>query len=149
MGEIIDVPALVRDLAASAGAEPGSVAPSKMRADVLALLKDRITAGRTAAEAMLFEDGSGLFCAARLSALQDEIIRAVYDFALERVFVASNLSSGERVAVVAVGGYGRGTLAPGSDIDLLFLLPYKQTVLGEQVLEFLLYLLWDLGFKVG
>ena len=53
------------------------------------------------------------------------------------------------MAVVAVGGYGRGTLAPGSDIDLLFLLPYKQTPWGESVVEFILYMLWDLGLKVG
>jgi [protein-PII] uridylyltransferase len=48
-----------------------------------------------------------------------------------------------------VGGYGRGTLAPGSDIDLLFILPYKQTPWGEQVTEYILYMLWDLGQKVG
>ena len=53
------------------------------------------------------------------------------------------------MAVVATGGYGRGLLAPGSDIDLLFLLPYKQTPWGESVAEYVLYLLWDLGFKVG
>ena len=53
------------------------------------------------------------------------------------------------MAVVAQGGYGRGLLAPGSDIDLLFLLPYKQTAWGESVAEYMLYLLWDLGFKVG
>ena len=53
------------------------------------------------------------------------------------------------MAVVATGGYGRGLLAPGSDIDLLFLLPYKQTPWGESVAEYMLYLLWDLGFKVG
>ena len=53
------------------------------------------------------------------------------------------------MAVVAVGGYGRGTLAPGSDIDLLFLLPYKQTPWGEQIVEYMLYMLWDLGLKVG
>src|SRR5690606_4313876 len=46
-------------------------------------------------------------------------------------------------------GYGRGTLAPGSDIDLLFILPYKQTPWGEQVTEYILYMLWDLGQKVG
>jgi [protein-PII] uridylyltransferase len=53
------------------------------------------------------------------------------------------------MAVVATGGYGRGVLAPGSDIDLLFLLPYKQTAWGESVAETILYCLWDMGLKVG
>ena len=51
--------------------------------------------------------------------------------------------------MVATGGYGRGELAPLRDIDLLFLRPYKQTPRGEQIVEFMLYLLWDLGLKVG
>ena len=51
--------------------------------------------------------------------------------------------------MVATGGYGRGLLAPGSDIDLLFLLPYKQTAWGESVAEGILYCLWDMGLKVG
>ena len=55
----------------------------------------------------------------------------------------------ERLAVVATGGYGRGTLAPGSDVDLLFLLPYKQTAWSESVVEAMLYVLWDLKLKVG
>ena len=53
------------------------------------------------------------------------------------------------MAIVATGGYGRGLLAPFSDVDLLFLLPYKQTPWGESVVEYMLYLLWDLGLKVG
>ena len=53
------------------------------------------------------------------------------------------------MAVVATGGYGRGLQAPGSDIDLLFLLPYKQTAWGEQIAEAILYCLWDTGLKVG
>src|SRR3546814_11165087 len=53
------------------------------------------------------------------------------------------------LAVAAVGGYGRGELAPQSDLDLLFLLPYKRTPRVEQVVEFILYLLWDLDLKVG
>ncbi|KAB8313988.1 bifunctional uridylyltransferase/uridylyl-removing protein, partial [Tolypothrix campylonemoides VB511288] len=53
------------------------------------------------------------------------------------------------ISIAAVGGYGRGTLAPGSDIDLLFILPYKQTPWGEQITEYILYMLWDLGQKVG
>ena len=50
---------------------------------------------------------------------------------------------------MAVGGYGRGALAPGSDIDLLFLLPYKKTAWSESVVEAMLYVLWDLRQKVG
>ena len=53
------------------------------------------------------------------------------------------------MAVVATGGYGRGLLAPGSDIDLLFVLPYKQTASGKSVAEAVLYSLWDMGLKVG
>ncbi|RVB22530.1 [protein-PII] uridylyltransferase, partial [Mesorhizobium sp. M7A.F.Ca.CA.002.10.1.1] len=101
------------------------------------------------AERMLRDDGGGSACAARLSHLMDEIIRALYDFAVTHVYRVKNPSSAERMAVVAVGGYGRGTLAPGSDIDLLFLLPYKQTPWGEQTVEYMLYMLWDLGLKVG
>src|SRR5262249_1281788 len=47
------------------------------------------------------------------------------------------------------GGYGRGILAPYSDIDLLFLLPYKQTAWSESIAEAILYALWDMGLKVG
>ena len=50
---------------------------------------------------------------------------------------------------ISVGGYGRGELAPFSDIDLLFLLPYKRTPRAEQIVESILYVLWDLGLKVG
>ena len=53
------------------------------------------------------------------------------------------------MAVVAVGGYGRGTLAPGSDIDLLFLLPVQADAVGREVVEYMLYMLWDIGLKVG
>ena len=83
-----------------------------------------------------------------MSDAQDRLIRALFTLS-GRVYKAHNPSAAERIAVVAVGGYGRGTLAPGSDIDLLFLLPYKQTAWGESVVEFMLYLLWDSGFKVG
>src|SRR5690606_18304657 len=73
----------------------------------------------------------------------------LYDFTTGVVFPVANPSEAERLSVVAVGGYGRGALAPGSDIDLLFLLPYKQTPWGESVVEYMLYTLWDLGLKVG
>ena len=70
-------------------------------------------------------------------------------FATREVYPVDNPSGAETISIAAVGGYGRGTLAPGSDIDLLFILPYKQTPWGEQVTEYILYMLWDLGQKVG
>ena len=77
------------------------------------------------------------------------MVTALYDFTTVHVFRARNPTEGERLALMAVGGYGRGALAPFSDLDLLFLRPYKQTPHAEQVIEFMLYALWDLGFKVG
>lgn len=129
--------------------ETGGGASSKCRSGLLALLKKAVTDGRAHAEKLLIEDGSGLRCAKRISSLQDEIIGIVHRFALQHIYRVDNPSAGERMAVLAVGGYGRGTLAPGSDIDLLFLLPYKQTAWGESVVEYILYMLWDLSFKVG
>ena len=116
---------------------------------LLTCFKKVLADGHATAEKLLLEDGSGLKCAARLSSLQDELIGFIHRFALNHIYRVDNPSAAERMAIVAVGGYGRGTLAPGSDIDLLFLLPYKQTPWGESVVEYILYMLWDLGFKVG
>ncbi|MFA9229823.1 MAG: [protein-PII] uridylyltransferase [Microgenomates group bacterium] len=55
----------------------------------------------------------------------------------------------ERIAVFAVGGYGRNEMAPHSDVDLLFLTPWKITPWAESVIETMLYILWDLKLKVG
>ncbi|MGH7036787.1 MAG: nucleotidyltransferase domain-containing protein, partial [Stellaceae bacterium] len=81
--------------------------------------------------------------------LIDQIIRALYDLVTTELYPLPNPTASEHMAIVAVGGYGRGELAPYSDLDLLFLLPYKQTPHTEQVVESLLYVLWDLGLKVG
>jgi [protein-PII] uridylyltransferase len=149
LDELVDGAALRSDLTALTVKSDGDGSSVAARATVLQMLKDRIAAGRGAAEKMLMEDGGGTACAERLSHLMDEIIRALYDFAVTHVYRAKNPSAAERMAIVAVGGYGRGTLAPGSDIDLLFLLPYKQTPWGEQIVEYMLYMLWDIGLKVG
>ena len=145
---LIDGAALRAELTALTGESHDGSSP-KIRARALDLLKQAYASGLEAARLQLEEDGQGTKCAKALSALQDEIIRIIYDFAITHVFRSTNPSASERIAVVAVGGYGRGTLAPGSDIDLLFLLPYKQTAWGEQVVEYILYMLWDMGFKVG
>ena len=122
---------------------------AEARVQVLECLKTIVKNARNAAQAALEVDGNGRRCAAGLNLFQDELIRLVYDYTVRHVYRATNPSDAERMAVVATGGYGRGLLAPGSDIDLLFLLPYKQTPWGESVAEYVLYLLWDLGFKVG
>ncbi|HVQ11809.1 MAG TPA: [protein-PII] uridylyltransferase [Methyloceanibacter sp.] len=122
---------------------------SSLRAALVERLRQLVNEARAEARAQLERDGDGRACAEGLSAFQDALIRLTYDFTTNHVYSAKNPSSAEHMAVVAQGGYGRGMLAPGSDIDLLFLLPYKQTAWGESVAEYMLYLLWDLGFKVG
>ncbi len=119
------------------------------RAALLAVCKQVLAEARQQAETDLMNHAQGLRCAQNLCRTEDELIRAVYRFATEQVYPVDNPSRAETLALAAVGGYGRGTLAPGSDIDLLFILPYKQTPWGESVTEYILYLLWDLGQKVG
>jgi [protein-PII] uridylyltransferase len=112
-------------------------------------LKASLLEGRAAAERLLIKDRHGRRCAERLCFMQDEIIRVLFEFTTKHLYPVQNPSEAEHMAVVATGGYGRGVLAAGSDIDLLFLLPYKQTAWGESVAEAILYCLWDMGLKVG
>ncbi|WP_439533273.1 [protein-PII] uridylyltransferase [Polymorphobacter sp.] len=91
----------------------------------------------------------GLELASARAFLMDQLLRLAFDAIVGHLISGSNRTSGERIALVAVGGYGRGQMAPFSDIDLLFLTPWKQTAWGEQLIETMLYLLWDLGLKVG
>ncbi len=83
------------------------------------------------------------------SYLTDGIIRAVLHVAWTHLHKAPNPTEGERLALLAVGGYGRGEMAPHSDVDLLFLMPYKVTPWAESLIESMLYILWDLKLKVG
>ena len=122
---------------------------AKFRPILIERLKQLVAEARDAARRGLEADHKGRRCAAGLSHFQDELTRVLYDYTVAHVYRATNPSDAERMAIVATGGYGRGLLAPGSDIDLLFLLPYKQTAWGESVAEHMLYVLWDLGFKVG
>src|SRR6202795_3287675 len=112
-------------------------------------LKAELVAARATAQALLLKDRHGRRCAERLCFVQDEIIRILFSAATRHLYHSPIPSGAERMAVVATGGYGRGLMAPESDIDLLFILPYKQTAWGEQVAEAILYCLWDMGLKVG
>lgn len=120
-----------------------------LRAPILAALKAALEEGRAEIRERFFAGGTGDACVADAAALADGIVCALADFTVNHVFPTAEPTSAERVAIVATGGYGRGELAPYSDIDLLFLLPYKRTPRVEQVVEYMLYMLWDLGWKVG
>ncbi|MBI2718459.1 MAG: [protein-PII] uridylyltransferase [Rhizobiales bacterium] len=124
-------------------------ASAKLRPAVVTLLKETLEASRTEAERRLLADGRGTQCAERLAETEDQIIHALFDLASRDIFPPPLAGEAERIAVVAVGGYGRGTLAPGSDIDLLFVLPAKQSQRIQAIVEFILYCLWDIRQKVG
>ena len=81
--------------------------------------------------------------------LIDQLIRTIYEIAADHIYPAANPTATDQLCIVAYGGYGRGELAPKSDVDLLFVLPYKKTPRSEQIIEHTLYMLWDLGLKVG
>lgn len=121
----------------------------EVRLEVLAALRDALESGRTEVRRRFDERASGTVVVRSNCYLVDQLIRVVYDHVTTHLFPTANPSTGEVLSLVAVGGYGRGELAPQSDVDLLFLLPYKMTPRSEQVVEAMLYFLWDLNFKVG
>jgi [protein-PII] uridylyltransferase len=145
--QLIDELALARCLVAIASDQ--ETASTRLRPAVVEVVRDALAKGRAEAERRLLADGKGTACAINLAYILDRIICALFDVAVSKLFPASKLSEPERMTVVAVGGYGRGTLAPGSDIDLLFLLQGRQSPWSQSVVEFILYVLWDSRLKVG
>ncbi|MBX2856905.1 MAG: [protein-PII] uridylyltransferase [Rhodobacteraceae bacterium] len=123
---------------------------SSKRLAATKLLKSAFERGHTRIrQAFETELRSGARVSRSIAALTDDVVRLVFRFATEHLFYISNPTKGEHLSVVAVGGYGRGEMAPYSDVDLLFLTPYKDTAWSESVVEAMLYMLWDLRLKVG
>ncbi|MEW4468336.1 [protein-PII] uridylyltransferase [Parasphingorhabdus sp. JC815] len=123
---------------------------TKARPLILTLLQNALAAGRAEISRRLIEKpSSGHDASAAQSFLIDQLVRIIHDVAVGHQYPVSNPSSSERLAVLAVGGYGRGEMAPHSDVDIAFLTPYKRTSWTEQAIEAMLYWLWDLGLKVG
>jgi [protein-PII] uridylyltransferase len=147
LDELIDVRAVAADLESLAETHSGG--GRELRSALAQRLKTALLEGRAKAEQLLLKDRHGRACAERLCRLEDEIIRLLFEFARKHLYPSENPSEAEHMAVIATGGYGRALQAPGSDIDLLFLLPYKQTAWGESIAEAILYCLWDTGLKVG
>ncbi|MEM9221262.1 MAG: [protein-PII] uridylyltransferase [Pseudomonadota bacterium] len=119
------------------------------RPKILARLKEARASALKECEDTLFRTRSGIMAASRLAEGQDIIVQALFRFAAEQLYPTAKTSTGGQLSVVATGGYGRGLLAPGSDIDLLFLFPYRPTPWTESMVETILYMLWDMRLKVG
>ncbi len=145
--EIIDrrkIHAVLDDIAAQ------DIPEDQKRAALLETLKNAHKEGSEVIRSRFETKGfSGTDTVSAQSYLMDQIIRIIFDYATAYSVRRGVPTTGERISVVAIGGYGRGELSPLSDLDLLFLLPYKQTPYTEQLVEFMLYLLWDMGLKVG
>jgi [protein-PII] uridylyltransferase len=138
----------LRHVLSSTLAELPDKSPLAMRVRASELIRNHLEQIRKEAEAQLVATGKGTACAKLLSDREDDIIRSLFDLACNDVFPDAR-SAAQSVAIVAVGGYGRGTLAPGSDIDLLFVMPSKGDPGVTKVVEFILYALWDARQKVG
>ena len=79
------------------------------------------------------------------------MLRHLWNSAWE-THLRSHIGTAPRIALLAVGGFGRGELNPYSDIDILFLYPdngAKTTAQVNDIVQHILYMLWDIGFQVG
>ncbi len=146
--EILDTSGLDRRVDAIVPREQAD--PLAVQGALRTLFKQVLEEGRAVIRRRFLDGASGGdACVAEQAYLMDQVIYAIATVMTGRLYPAPNPTMGERLSIAAVGGYGRGELAPFSDIDLLFLLPYKRAPRVEQVVEATLYLLWDLGLKVG
>lgn len=93
----------------------------------------------------------GAGAAKKIAVFTDVMVRAIVDLAVRATIGAGTVESGTlpSFAIAATGGYGRGLLAPFSDIDLLFLVAEESAERAHPLIEYVLYFLWDLGVKVG
>ncbi|MEQ7873681.1 [protein-PII] uridylyltransferase [Sphingomonas sp. ASV193] len=134
---ILDRRAIADRLAAAAPEEAGAILAAALaagREEIGERLAAHPSNGRTAAAAYAF--------------LADQVVRLAFDHAALRLHPTSNPAPAERIALVGVGGTGRGELAPYSDIDLMLLVGGHGGT-TEKVAEALFYQLWDLKLKVG
>ena len=92
----------------------------------------------------------GIQTAAARSSVLDLVVQRAYQAAsfLSEVDPAADKDQ-NGCAVIALGGYGRGELAPYSDLDILFLYPNHRALQTRRVVEQILRLLWDAGLTVG
>jgi [protein-PII] uridylyltransferase len=145
--QIFDRAAVEDEIAASAPDDADAAAVRK--ATVAALSKAQAAGRKVIEERFLADPHASREAVQSYAWLTDGLVQTVFRVATQRLHKVSNPTSSERMSVLAVGGYGRFEMAPYSDVDLLFLTPYKITAWAESVIESMLYMLWDLHLKVG
>jgi len=145
---LAEAPSVIPDLIAEL--TTGNAGGPLRREEALDLLRRHL--GRIQArvqEAFESYQLSGLAAARWLAALTDGLMHAIHAYAQAMVPPHDPARPEAPFALVATGGYGRGVLAPYSDIDLLFLTEGNAGPRTQRLVESILYLLWDLGLKVG
>ena len=138
---------LAKQLQQIAVLHPSTLIYGDGRQAVMGLMKSALKDGYALAEKHLLDHGSGAKATAEMSANMDAVLQSLADFT-EQIFLPK-LKPEQFHAIIAVGGYGRGKLAPHSDVDLLFIMPRGGGKVQKQLIEYVLYLLWDCGLKVG
>ena len=137
-----------RRLLAEQIAELGPLRGPEGRKAMTPVLKAALETGRAEVSRRLIAYPSrGLEAAAGQAYLIDQILRVLFDATTQELYPLHNPTAAERLTLIAVGGYGRGEMAPHSDVDIGFLTPWKQTPHAEQVIESMLYSLWDMGLN--
>ena len=137
-------------MAASLSEAVETADPRALRDAAVAILAEARDRGRTAiADAFAQSPTRARRVTHSYTWLTDRLVMACWIVASRHLHPNPIPSENERVAIVAVGGYGRGEMAPHSDVDLLFLTPRKVSPWAESVVESMLYMLWDLKLKVG
>ncbi len=145
--DILDVPATLTALEAAVAAQTDGGA---RRAAAVEVLTEAWTNARARIATLIAESPRDAHKAIHdYSWLTDRIVTLTLDIVARRLHPLANPTASERICAVAVGGGGRAEMAPFSDVDLLFVTPWKQTPWGECLIESTLYCLWDLKMKVG
>ena len=154
LAHLVDTPDRLADAGAVlAGIDRiGAEAPGldALRTAVVELVAETLETGRARVrDAFLARPEAGLRAARSWAHVTDVAVAGIVHLAMTHLHPAAVRTKGQQISVVAVGGYGRGEMAPFSDVDLLFLTPWKQTAWSESVVETVLYSLWDLKLDIG
>jgi [protein-PII] uridylyltransferase len=147
LDEIVDLAALNDRLAQVAQAGPD---PRARMALAVQHLTEALKAGQAALRAALEAQPMAARSFVRSQTwLVDTVVTAALAVAARQLVEPPFDGAPPGLAVLAVGGYGRAEMAPGSDVDLLFLTAGRPGPRIQAVIESTLYVLWDLKLKVG